>query len=268
MLAPHAAAMAAGRDQTETVTDSSPTSARAAQAASFDDAADVYERARPGYPPDAVDWLLASTPEEVLDLGAGTGKLTRALVERVAVVHAVDPSPNMLAELRRSVPSARTAVGTAEQIPLPDASVDAVVAAQAWHWVDPERAVPEVRRVLRPGGVLGLIWNVRDESVPWVAELGSIITQSAAERFVEQRDGVPAQLGQVEHRTSTWERPFDRQGLLDLVRSRSYIITAAPAKREAILERVNTLLDTHPDLTDPTAWRMPYRTEAFRITLP
>jgi len=239
---------------------------KAAQAASFDAAAHTYERARPGYPEEAVAWLLESQPRDVLDLGAGTGKLTRALADRVDTIHAVDPSPNMLAQLSAAVPSARTAVGTAEEIPLPDASVDAVLAAQAWHWVDPERAVPQVRRVLRPGGVLGLIWNVRDESVPWVAQLTQIMHGSAAERYVAE-DRVPQDLGPTERLTVRWERPFTRESLLDLVASRSYVITATPQVRSEILDRVSELLASHPDLADPGGWRIPYRTAAYRIRL-
>lgn len=236
-------------------------------ALSFDRAADVYERARPGYPDDAVDWLLASGPTEVLDLGAGTGKLTRALVDRVARVHAVDPSPKMLDQLREAVPAARVATGSAEDIPLPDDAVDAILVAQAWHWVDPARAIPEVRRVLRPGGVLGLIWNDRDESVPWVAALTRIIHGSAAERFLAEGSGIPDDLGPVERFVTRWERPFDRQDLLDLVASRSYLIAADQPVRERVLRQVGELLDTHPDLGDPQRWRLPYRTEAFRITV-
>lgn len=242
-------------------------SRKAILAASFDDAADTYERARPGYPTEAADWLLASTPQAVLDLGAGTGKLTRALAGRVPTLHAVDPSPNMLAQLEKAVPEAITAVGTAEAIPLPDASVDAVLMAQAWHWVDPARAVPEIRRVLRPGGVLGLIWNVRDESVPWVAALTELMHASAAESFVAESEGLPDELGPVERLEVTWQRPFDRQGLLDLVRSRSHVIAAPPQERERILQDVSDLLDSHPELAGRTEWLMSYRTIAFRITV-
>ncbi|GAB2992468.1 class I SAM-dependent methyltransferase [Actinotalea caeni] len=244
-----------------------PAATRAAQAASFDAAADVYERARPGYPDEVVDWLLASRPREVLDLGAGTGKLTRSLVDRVATVHAVDPSPNMLAQLGAALPEVRTAVGTAEAVPLPDAAVEAVLVAQAWHWVDPERALPEVRRVLRPGGVLGLVWNVRDESVPWVARLTEIIHGSAAERFIAEGRGMPDGVGDVERLTWSWQRPVDRQGLLDLVASRSYMITAPPEVRADVLAQVSDLLDTHPDLAGRDRWELPYRTEAFRVAL-
>lgn len=240
--------------------------AKSGLAASFDRAADTYERARPSYPDAVVDWLLASGPRDVLDLGAGTGKLTRLLAGRVATLHAVDPSPNMLAQLSAAVPEAITAVGTGEAIPLPDHSLDAVFAAQAWHWVDESRAVPEVRRVLRPGGILGLVWNIRDESVPWVAELSAIMHGSVAEEYVAN-NAVPTAIGPVEPFTVEWRRPFDRQGVLDLVASRSYVISAPEAERAAILDGVNALLDTHPELAGRDAWELPYRTEAFRITV-
>ena len=237
---------------------------KATLASSFDGAAELYERARPSYPQQAVDWLLESQPRRVLDLGAGTGKLTRLLAGRAEVLHAVDPSANMLAQLAEAVPRALTAVGTAEAIPLPDDSVDAVLVAQAWHWVDPVRAVPEVRRVLAPGGVLGLIWNLRDDSATWVRELTAVIHGSAAEEFVTD-DELPSDLGPVERSVVPWDRPFDRQLLLDLVASRSYVISAPAAERAEILQGVDHMLDTHPDLQDPAGWRMPYRTEAFRV---
>ncbi|EUA44075.1 ubiE/COQ5 methyltransferase family protein [Mycobacterium xenopi 3993] len=115
----------------------------------------------------------------MLDLGAGTGKLTTRLVERGLDVVAVDPIPEMLDVLRKSLPDTPALLGTAEEIPLPDNSVDAVLVAQAWHWFDPARAIPEVIRVLRPGGRLGLVWNTRDERLGWVRELGRIIGSDA-----------------------------------------------------------------------------------------
>ena len=111
----------------------------------------------------------------MLDLGAGTGKLTTRLVERGLGVVAVDPIPEMLELLSNSLPDTPALLGTAEEIPLPDDSVDAVLVAQAWHWFDPERAIKEVARVLRPGGRLGLVWNTRDERMGWVKDLGRII---------------------------------------------------------------------------------------------
>src|SRR4051794_1947800 len=145
--------------------------ANADQAASFGLAAREYERGRPGYPEAALDWLLPPDARDVVDLGAGTGKLTRQLAGRNLHVVAVEPSDGMRAELARALPDATALPGAAERIPLPDASADAVLVAQAWHWVDAEAAVPEVVRVLRPGGRLGLLWNLRDETVDWVAAL-------------------------------------------------------------------------------------------------
>lgn len=125
---------------------------RRKQAASFAGVADVYERSRPGYPEAAVAWLAGSTPGDVVDLGAGTGKLTRSLVALGHRVTAVEPLEEMLAQLRTSVPAARALTGGAEAMPLPDASIDVVTCAQAFHWFDHDRALAEIARVLRPGG--------------------------------------------------------------------------------------------------------------------
>ena len=145
---------------------------------SFGAEAAAYERGRPSYPPEAIDWLLPPGARDVLDLGAGTGKLTTRLVERGLGVVAVDPIPEMLELLSNSLPDTPALLGTAEDIPLPDNSVDAVLVAQAWHWFDVELAVKEVARVLRPGGRLGLVWNAQDERLGWVKDLGRIIGQS------------------------------------------------------------------------------------------
>ena len=125
------------------------------QASSFGAAADAYERGRPPYPPEAVDWLLPPGASRVLDLGAGTGKLTRQLRDRGLDVIAVEPSAGMRDQLARAVPGVTVRAGSAEELPLAGGSVDVVLVAQAWHWVDRSRAVPEVARVLVPGGRLG-----------------------------------------------------------------------------------------------------------------
>jgi SAM-dependent methyltransferase len=239
-----------------------------AQAASFDRAADVYERARPEYPVEAVDWLLPAGAATVLDLGAGTGKLTRALTARGLEVYAADPSPRMLDQLRAAVPGAIVHEGTAEDIPLADASVDAVLVAQAWHWVDQDVALPSVARVLKPGGTLGLVWNIRDESVPWVARLTKIAHPAESEIFLEtgtiKRDG----FGEIESARFEWSSEFTRDDLLDLVRSRSYFITADDAEQASIVAGVNDLLDTDPDLAGRDSWTMPYVTYTFRMRRP
>jgi ubiquinone/menaquinone biosynthesis C-methylase UbiE len=237
-------------------------------AASFDRAADVYERARPEYPSAAVDWLLPAGAKTVLDLGAGTGKLTRALAARGLEVYAIDPSAKMLDQLRAAVPDAIVSVGTAEDIPLPDASVDAILVGQAWHWVDQDAALPSVARVLRPGGTLGLVWNIRDERVAWVARLTAIMHSAEGEVFLETGHIQQGSFGEIETASFEWSREFDRDGLLDLVRSRSYFITASPAEQASILRGVGDLLDSDPDVGDARTWTMPYVTRAFRMRLP
>jgi len=130
-----------------------------------------YARFRPSYPREAVDWLVPDGATRVADVGAGTGQLTARLLERGLAVEAVEPDAAMLAELRRSCPAATTHEAGADALPLPDASVDAVLVATAWHWFPFEEAVAEVRRVLRPGGWLGLVWNLVTPREPWEREL-------------------------------------------------------------------------------------------------
>src|SRR5215207_905226 len=149
-----------------------PVTVRSAR--SFGAAASVYRAARPGYPVEAIEWLIGDAVR-VLDLGAGTGKLTEALVALDRDVIAVDPIEEMLDELEVAVPGVPRILGTAEDIPLEDASVDAVVVGPAWRWFERDRAVAEISRVLRRGGVLGLAWNSRDTSVDWLREAGEIM---------------------------------------------------------------------------------------------
>lgn len=147
---------------------------------SFGVAASAYAEHRPDYPQEAVQWALEFAPGiQVLDLGAGTGKLTATLVALGVEVIAVEPDPAMLSELRRSLPRVRALPGSAEAIPAPDASVDAVLAGNAMHWFDMEVAAPEIMRVLRPGGVLAGLWNVIDSRMDWVTELEQISGSAA-----------------------------------------------------------------------------------------
>ena len=231
---------------------------------SFGPAAGRYERGRPSYPAAAMDWLLPAGARRILDLGAGTGKLTRALLHRGLEVTAVDPSAGMLAELRRVLPGVPALTGSAEAIPLPDHSVDAVVVGQAWHWVDPDRAVPEVARVLTPGGRLGLIWNVRDGRVDWVRRIGEILDDRMSRPPAE----VGPPFGPVETRDFAW---VDRTGpdqLLDLVASRSYVILMRSDERAAVLGQVRQLLATHPSLVGRTEFGLPYVAQCARAQLP
>jgi SAM-dependent methyltransferase len=239
----------------------------AAQALSFGAAADVYERGRPSYPGQAVDWLLPPGCRRVADVGAGTGKLTRLLLCRGLAVTPVEPSPGMRDQLASQLPGIRPLAGTAEQIPLPDGGADAVLLAQAWHWVNPALALPEVARVLAPGGWLGVLWNIRDESVPWVAELGQIM-RSRGEPDRDYQPPLGAPFGPPERRTVRWVSRLTPAALCDLVSSRSYVITRPPAERAAILDRIRRLLDSYPDLAGAEEISLPYLTYCTRARLP
>ncbi|MBF9351098.1 class I SAM-dependent methyltransferase [Mycobacteroides chelonae] len=239
--------------------------AQAEPSLSFGSQAAAYERGRPSYPPEAIDWLLPDGAHDVLDLGAGTGKLTTRLVERGLNVIAVDPLAEMLEVLSNSLPETPALLGTAEEIPLPDNSVDAVLVAQAWHWVDPERAIPEVARVLRPGGRLGLVWNTRDERLGWVADLGRII--GSEDDPFNHTVSLPTPFsGQQRHQVE-WTSYLTPQALLDMVASRSYCITAPEAARKKTLQQVRELLSTHPALAQSTGLALPYVTVSIRATL-
>lgn len=231
---------------------------------SFGSQAAAYERGRPSYPPEAIDWLLADNARDVLDLGAGTGKLTTRLVERGLSVIAVDPIAEMLEVLRGALPDTPALLGTAEHIPLPDNAVDAVLVAQAWHWFDPERAVAEVVRVLRPGGRLGLVWNVRDDRLGWVKEFSRIV---GLEHDRVVTPDLPAPFTDVEHHRVEWTNYVTPQALIDYVASRSYCITSPADVRDRTLEQVRELLATHPALANSAGIAMPYITVCIRATL-
>jgi SAM-dependent methyltransferase len=233
---------------------------------SFGEEAAAYERGRPSYPPEAIDWLLPRGARNVLDLGAGTGKLTVRLVERGLDVIAVDPIPEMLEVLSNSLPDTPALLGTAEEIPLPDDSVDSVLVAQAWHWFNPERAISEIARVLRPGGRIGLLWNVRDERLGWVKDLGRIIGhEDDPETRREVALGAP--FVNLERQHVEWTSYLTPQALIDLVASRSYCITSPAEVRSKTLDRVRELLATHPALVNASGLALPYVTVAVRATL-
>ncbi|MCV7257884.1 class I SAM-dependent methyltransferase [Mycobacterium shimoidei] len=241
------------------------TSFRQERSLSFGAEAAAYERGRPSYPPEAIDWLLPPDAHDVLDLGAGTGKLTTRLVERGLDVVAVDPIPEMLEVLRSSLPQTRALLGTAEEIPLPDNSIDAVLVAQAWHWFDPAQAIPEVVRVLRPGGRLGLVWNTRDERLGWVRELGRIIGSDGDRRRTEVT--LPEPFTGLEQHQVEWTNYLTPQAVIDLVASRSYCITSPTEVRTKTLDRVRELLATHPALAHTGGVALPYVTVCVRATL-
>ena len=245
------------------------TDPRRERSLSFGSQAAAYERGRPSYPPEAVDWLLAPTDtwvaRDVLDLGAGTGKLTTRLVERGLTVIAVDPIAEMLEMLRTALPDTPALLGSAEQIPLPDNAVDAVLVAQAWHWFDPERAVAEIARVLRPGGRLGVLWNTRDERSGWVKDFGRIVG------LEHDRDNatvdLPEPFTDIATHQVEWTNYITPQALIDYVASRSYCITSPAEVRTRTLDEVRELLVSHPSLANATGLAMPYITVCVRAAL-
>ena len=165
------------------------------QRLSFGPSAGIYDRHRPDYPPAAIAWLLGAAPLRVLDVGAGTGKLTRALLAAGYEVAAVEPDPQMRDAFAEAATGAEVLDGSAEALPVPDGSFDAVAVGQAYHWFDASRALPEIARVLRPAGVLAVVWNRRDVSEPWVAELTRILVGPDGRRGDPETDRAIASFG-------------------------------------------------------------------------
>jgi SAM-dependent methyltransferase len=237
-------------------TDSSP-------ARSFGSVAGAYDRARPSYPAEAVEWLTGSALQ-VLELGAGTGKLTAQLVALDHDVYATDPDEKMLAGVRLRLPDVPTAVAPAEKIPLPDACMDVIVCAQSFHWFDLEQALPEIHRVLIPGGKLGLVWNERDERIPWVRRLGRLI--GTVEQLREP--GGPLVDSGLFHAVekesfNNWQQ-LNRETLQDLVLSRSAIAALDDAERAAKRAEASAFYDEFERGID--GLRLPYVTRCFRAT--
>jgi len=218
-------------------------------ARSFDRAADAYERTRPDYPDALLELVPVPADATVLDLGAGTGKLTRVLARRYREVIAVEPLDGMRAILEAVVPEAESYAGHAEAIPLADASVDAVFAAQAFHWFANDEAVAELARVLRAGGVLALVWNDRDEDRPdplpadyraYLAELREIAEFDQRPAWQDVLRAGP--FGELERASVPHDHVLDRDGLLDNARSVSWIARRDESEQSSILARLGELL--------------------------
>ena len=239
---------------------------RMERARAFALVAEEYDRGRPGYPAAAVRWLLGDAPLTVADLGAGTGKLTAALVAAGHEVVAVEPLAEMRALLTAGVPGARVIAGTAEDTGLPAGSVDAVVAGAAFHWFDRSRAFPEITRILRPPGILGLLGNGFDGVAPWVARLREILGGSRLGRAGHwpTADELRERFADVELREFALEETVDRARLLDLALSRSSVAMLEPDERQAILDRIGALWEQEPDLRGATTATLRYRTRVQR----
>jgi SAM-dependent methyltransferase len=237
---------------------------------SFDDAVQLYERARPSYPVEAVRWMVGGDARDVVDLGAGTGKLTRVAVEAGYAVTAIEPLAGMRAELSRQLPGLTALAGSAEEIPLPDRSVDALLVAQAWHWFDETRAVPEIARVLRPGGALGIVRNDMDDRVPWVRRMRELTKEVAGPVIAQEEDAnrwsppLEPEFGPPEWTTFEHALSQDLDTLLAGLASRSYFITMRPEERDALLADVGELLRTDPDTRGRDTYELPFVTYCMR----
>jgi SAM-dependent methyltransferase len=248
----------------------------------FDRAADVYERGRPDYPATAVRHLARMLPlgrsRTVVELGSGTGKFTRALAPLGAARVAVEPTPGMRHVFERMVPDVPVLDGTAEAIPLPDRFADAVVSAQAFHWFRPRPALREIRRVLRPGGGLGLVWNTRDESVRWSRTLTEIIevhrgsapvwrqrTGGRYRRVVLAKAFSEREVGfsRLQHRAFRHFQEGTPALFVERTLSVSMIAVLAPARRREVAREVRELLANDPETRGRARIRLPYRTDVY-----
>ena len=236
-------------------------------ARAFELVAGLYERARPEYPSDAVAWLVEKLDlrpgRAVLDLGAGTGKLTRGLVETGARVIAVEPGEAMLAELRGVLPNVEALAGGAEAIPLDDDSVDAITVAQAFHWFRHDEALPEMHRVLRSHGGVALIWNARDQAAQVTGSVGELLAD-----FVPPARAAPGTwsdqlkasdlFGPVEERRFRFTQDLDADAFADRILSISFVAAAPAEKREELERGLRELVTAHGGRIE-----MPYVTDVY-----
>ncbi|HEY9289233.1 MAG TPA: class I SAM-dependent methyltransferase [Candidatus Dormibacteraeota bacterium] len=229
-----------------------------AAAEGFERGADAYERGRPGYPEAGVRWMLeelhVSARSTVVDLGAGTGKLTRLLVPSGAQLIAIEPVPAMRRTFARMLPGVTVVDGTAESMPLAGGSVDAVMAAQAFHWFATRRAVDEIHRVLRPNGGLGLIWNRRDLHDPLQASLDAIVQPHRGAAPAHERDqwrqvidGNPC-FEPAGERQFQQAQPVDADGVVDRVLSTSFIASLREPARSRVIQQVRDVVRDHSEL--------------------
>lgn len=245
-----------------------PEDARVAHASSFGRGVGAYAATRPGYPDELVRWCVPPEARDVLDLAAGTGKLTASLVALGLHVVAVEPDDAMRDALTDALPSVDARSGLAEHTWLPDACVDAVTVGQAWHWFEEPLAAAEVARVLRPGGTLAVLWNDRDESVGWVRELGDLLRSVGGPPEARGTTPEPGPaFTPVERRDVRWSHALAAADVRRLAGSRSYALVLPADERAALLDRVDRLVATHPGTRGRERLEMPYVTRAYRCRL-
>jgi len=241
------------------------TPATGGRARSFGTVAEAYDRGRPAYPEEAVTWLTGGEAKVVLELGAGTGKLTRQLVDAGHAVFATDPDEAMLEVLRERVPEVSAKVATAEDIPANDRSVDVVVVAQAFHWFDHEAALPEIARILKPGGHVALVWNSRDERIPWVRRMGDLLGRQDSNTSSSQQLVHSDLFGFMEETSFKHWQEVNRESILDLARSRSSYLVMDAAEQEEHLADVRAFYADYGRGMD--GMQIPYVTRCYRAVV-
>jgi SAM-dependent methyltransferase len=236
--------------------------------------AETYDRSRPTYPPDAIAWLVENLRIDpgsvVVDVAAGTGKLTSLLVPSGATLIAVEPVEGMRQVFRREVTGVPAVAATAEAMPFADTSVDAVTVAQAFHWFDADAAAEELSRTLRPGGRLAMIWNARDRSVDWVDAVWSVmdrVEKKAPWRVHEDpwRAGFEERpwFGPLHEGVFSHKQTLSPEGVVDRFTSVSHLAALSPGEREVHLEEIRDVLRNHPDTAGRDEVAIPYRVDAY-----
>ncbi|WP_426225411.1 class I SAM-dependent methyltransferase [Pseudarthrobacter sp. DSP2-3-2b1] len=230
---------------------------------SFQDGGEHYQRVRPGYPGESADWLIPAGARDAVDVGAGTGKFTALLLERGLTVAAVDPSGDMLGQLRAHYPEVSATQGTAEATGLTSSAFDVVSVAQAWHWCDPLPASTELARILRPGGTLGLTWNQLDTSIPWVHRLSRIM--HAGDVYKPGfRPVVGPEFEGLESHVTRWEDSLSTAEIMELTKSRSYYLRATEAIRGKVLANLDWYLHENLGHDADADISLPYLTLTWR----
>jgi SAM-dependent methyltransferase len=247
---------------------------RSERALSFGSIADEYDRFRPGPPPEAARWVLGERPGRVLDLGAGTGGLTRRVGALTGTVYAAEPDARMRAVLVERTEGVRAVGARGEALPFASGSLDAVVVSSAWHWMDPQVAVPEVARVLRVGGIFGLLWNGPDRRVEWVAELlarrsdpgrsARDAASSGRPRWMAPDLAPDAPFLAPEATVVRWSQQATPEDLAGLAGTYSSVITFGPGRRQTVLARTTDLIASHPELFTDGTVELPFACRCWR----
>jgi SAM-dependent methyltransferase len=240
---------------------------RMERATSFGSVADDYDRYRPAPPAEAAAWLLPARARRVADVGAGTGGFSRVLAKRAAMVVAVELDVRMAALLATRSRGVSVVNGRGESLPVRTASLDAVLVSSAWHWLDEELAMPEIARVLRPGGILGVVWNGPSRQVDWVNELLSRDRPAERDRSrprheLHIRDGMP--FSAPEARFFEWSLPRTPSELIGLAGTYSGVITLSPEDRMSIADRAAAVVATHPLLRGRDRIELPMTARCWR----